>query len=135
MKLGFLDFAAERRQGIAEHGERLFYELRAYPGDPTNFARYVGRRFNKPDGFLRQEITVEPRQAFYSIRHSVRDALRRTKASEEALLAIGGWTPASGKAVSSNYGDIHNPDLWVSEVAGIAFGDLDLLFLYPKGKD
>lgn len=129
IKLGFLDFVAERRKGIAEHGVRLFHELQARPGDPTNFARYVGRRFNAV--FLPQEITVEPRQAFYSIRHSVRDALRRIKASDEALLALGGWAPPGGKAVSANYGDIHNPDLWVDEIEGIEFPGLDLSFLHP----
>lgn len=132
VRLGFLDFVVERRKKIAKNGPRLFHELKAKPERPTNFAWYPGKRFNEV--FLEQEITVDPRQAFYSIRHSVRDAHRRIKTGDEALLALGGWTPPAGKAVSSNYGDINNPDLWVDEVAGIAFGDLDLSFLYPKGK-
>ena len=132
IRLGFLDFVAERRKRVAVNGPRLFHELAAKSDRPTSFAWYPGKRFNEV--YLEQEITVDQRQAFYSIRHSARDALRRIKVSEEALLAIGGWAPAGGKAVSSNYGDIHNPDLWTEEVAGIAYEGLDLSFLYPKGK-
>lgn len=129
VRLGFLDFVAERRKTAGKHGSRLFHELKPKNGEPGNFAWYVTRRLN--EFFLPADVKMEDRQSLYSIRHSVRDALRRIKVSDEALFAIGGWTPAGGAAVSSNYGNAKDPGLWVDEVAGIAFGDLDLSFLYP----
>lgn len=131
VKLGFLDFADERRAKVAKNGPRLFHELKPAKDNPTNFAWYPGKRFN--EAFLRAEITlIRRKQVLYSFRHSVRDALRRIKASDEACFAIGGWTPADGMPVSADYGDIHNPDLWVEEVAGIAYPGLDLGHLYVK---
>ncbi len=130
IKLGLLQLIANRRALMKQNGPRLFFELKSKSKDPKNFAWYVGKRFNET--FLPAEMQVGERQVLYSLRHSVRDALRRSKAGEEALLAIGGWTPSGGSPVSSNYGDIKNPDLWVSEVAAIAYKGLDLKFLYPK---
>jgi hypothetical protein len=129
VRLGFLDFVAARRQTMAKHGPRLFHEIPPKKGEPANLAFYPCKRFN--EAFLSAEITVEARQSFYSLRHTVRDALRRAKVGEEALFAIGGWTPTGGRAVSSHYGDIRNPDLWVEDVEKIAYPGLDLSFLYP----
>ena len=132
LRIGLLDFVTERRKTAGKHGSRLFRELKPKTGEPGNFAWYATRRFN--EFFLPSEVKMEDRQSLYSIRHSVRDALRRIKASDEALFAIGGWTPAGGKAVSSNYGNAKDADLWVDEVAGIAYDGLNLLSFYPNGK-
>jgi hypothetical protein len=130
IRLGLLQFVDGRRKTVVKHGPRLFYELQAAKDDVTNFAWYPSKRFN--EAFIPAEITVDARQSYYSFRHSVRDALRRGKAGEEALFAIGGWTPAGGRAVSSHYGDIRNPDLWAEEVEKIIYPGLDLSFLYPE---
>ncbi len=129
IRLGFLKFVDERRKKYPQDNARLFSELKASKARPTNFAWYPSKRFNEV--FLGEDMHVRDRQSLYSIRHSVRDALRRIKASDEALLAIGGWAPAGGKAVSSNYGSTKDPDLWVEEVNGIAYEGLDLSYLYP----
>lgn len=130
IKLGFLAFVDQRRKTVSKFRPRLFYELKPATDKLTDFSWYPSKRFN--EAFLPAEITLIPRkQALYSIRHSVRDALRRVKASEEALYAIGGWTPSGGVPVGWDYGDIHDPDHWKDEVEAIAFSDLDLSFLYP----
>lgn len=130
VRLGLLDFVAERRKAASKNGSRLFHELKPKNGEPGNFAWYATRRLN--EFFLPADVKMEDRQSLYSIRHSVRDALRRIKASEEALFAIGGWTPAGGAAVSSHYGNAKDADLWTEEVAGIEFPGLDLSFLHVK---
>lgn len=130
VSIGFLDFVADRRSKAKKFGPRLFPELKSKTGEPGNFAWYATRRFN--EFFLPAEVKMEDRQSLYSIRHSVRDALRRIKASEEALFAIGGWSPSGGAAVSSHYGNAKDPDLWVEEVAGIEYPGLDVSFLYVK---
>jgi len=131
IRLGFLAFVEQRSKTVSKFGPRLFHELKPTVDNPTDYARYPGKRFNEV--FLPKEIALIPRkQALYSIRHSVRDALRRAKAGDEACYAIGGWTPAGGVPVGWDYGDIHDPDHWRDEVEKIAFPGLDLSFLYPK---
>lgn len=79
--------------------------------------------------FCPGEIVLGPRQSLYSLRHNVRDALRRLKAPDETLLAVCGWAP-NGKAVSTDYGDYGHPDLHAEWVERIAYDGLDLSFLY-----
>ncbi len=129
LKIGFIEFVNSRRLLAPKNGPRLFWEL---PRNKYgNFAWYAARRLN--EHFIPQEIELGPRQALYSLRHNVRDALRRIKAPSETLLAIAGWSP-NGKAVSDDYGDPGNPDLHVEWVNGIAYEELDLTFLYDAYK-
>src|SRR5262249_40128823 len=95
IKIGFLSFAKEQEKAP---GSRLFPDLKA--DQYGNHASYALKRFR--DSFLPKEITLEPRQTFYSFRHNFRDALRHIEAPPDALQALGGWS--QGKLASDNYG-------------------------------
>lgn len=123
-RIGFLDFVAVRRKSGGATA-RLFPSLK--PNKYGNLAWYPVKRFNET--FLPAEIKVGDRQALYSIRHCVRDALRRVNAPQEALRAIAGWSPG-GKSTSDHYGDPTDPDLYAKWVEGIAYPGLDLSFLH-----
>ena len=71
---------------------------------------------------------MEPRQSFYSFRHSWRDALRRIDAQPATLQALGAWS--QGKLTSDDYGDKSDPDYQAKFVKDIAFPGLDLSTLY-----
>lgn len=124
-RIGFLSFVEKRRKDSSSIDARLFPNLK--PNKYGNRAWYAARRFNEV--FLPAAITLGPRQSLYSLRHNVRDALRRINAPADALLAIAGWSP-SEKAVSDDYGDPGNPDLYTEWVAAITYPGLDLSFLY-----
>lgn len=87
--MGFLALVQERAKHIKKNGPRLFYELK--PDKYGNFASYALRRFR--DDFMPAEIDLGDRQVFYSLRHNVRDALRRANAPDETFRAITGWAP------------------------------------------
>ncbi len=130
IKISFLSFVEERRKKHGRNELRLFPEIK--PDKYGNMAAYPTRRFR--EHFIPAEITLGKRQVFYSLRHNVRDALRRAKAPPETLLAVTGWSP-SGKAVSDDYGDPGNPDLHIEWVERIAYPGLDLGFLYAEKAD
>jgi hypothetical protein len=88
----------------------------------------VLKRFR--DTFLRQAITLERRQTFYSFRHNFRDALRRIEAPPDALQALGGWS--QGKLTSDSYGDKSDPDYQARFMKRVAFPGLDLSHLRLK---
>ena len=127
VKIGLLGFVEKRRKADGNKA-RLFPDLK--PNKYGNVAWYAVKRLNET--FIPAEITLEDRQSLYSLRHNVRDALRRIKASPETLLHVTGWSPA-GKAVSDSYGDPGNPDLHAEAVSGIAYPGLDLSFLHGAG--
>jgi len=127
VKFGFLEFVQERAAKSTSNGVRLFGELQ--PDKYGNHATYACRRFN--EHFIRQEITLDKKQSFYSLRHCFRDALRQVMAPPETLLAVAGWAPA-GKAISDSYGDPGNPDLHIKWVNKIVYSNLDLSFLHKK---
>jgi integrase len=89
-------------------------------------ASYALKRFR--DTFLPQAVELRPRQPFYSLRHSFRDALRRAEASADILKALGGWT--QGAAVSDAYGEGLSPDDLKDAVARLSYPGLDLSHLY-----
>lgn len=128
IRLGFLAFVEQRRQQAKKNGPRLFHELR--PNKYGNLAAYPAKRFREV--FMPAEIELEKRQTFYSIRHSVRDALRRAQVPAEALLVIGGWSQGQ-RLTADDYGDARNPDISRMWVEKIAYPGLDLSFLYPPG--
>jgi len=120
--LGFIAFVEGRK---AAKADRLFEGLK--PDKYGNRASYALKRFR--DSFLKEAITVEPKQTFYSFRHCFRDALRRSKAGPDILKAFGGWS--QGNLTSDNYGDKANPDLHVKAMAKVSYPGLDIGFLYP----
>ena len=128
IRLGFLAFVEQRRKQAKKNGPRLFHELR--PNKYGNLAAYPAKRFREV--FMPAEIELEKRQTFYSIRHSVRDALRRAQVPAEALLVIGGWSQGQ-RLTADDYGDARNPDISRMWVEQIAYPGLDLSFLYPEG--
>jgi len=123
IRIGFLQFVD--RQKLQCGPTRLFPTLK--PNKYGNLAWYPVKRFNEQ--FLPTAMKLEERQSLYSLRHNVRDALRRAKAPAETLLAVAGWSP-SGKAVSDNYGDPSNPDHHAEYVEKIDYAGLDLSFLH-----
>lgn len=120
--VGFHDFLI--RQKAICGNNRLFPELKRR----TNgyYSDYPCRRFR--EAFLPAAITVEPRQTFYSLRHSFRDALRRIDAPNDVLSALGGWT--EGTKVSDNYGDKHDPDYLYRYVSKVSYAGVKLEFRY-----
>ncbi|WP_176251339.1 site-specific integrase [Sulfitobacter sp. HGT1] len=125
IKMGFLAFVTARKKKHGMKHAQLFPEIT--PDKYGNKAAYAARRFR--DYFIPAEIALGERQTFYSLRHNVRDALRKAKAPADTLLAIAGWSP-SGKATSDDYGDPGNPDLHHEWVEKISYPGLDLGFLY-----
>ncbi|WP_420505333.1 DUF6538 domain-containing protein [Nitratireductor aquimarinus] len=125
IRIGLLQFVEQRRSKAKVNGPSLFFELK--PNKYGNKASYAAKRLNEK--FIPAEIALRERQTLYSLRHNVRDALRRIKAPNETLLAVTGWTPA-GKAASDDYGDPGHPDHHIEWVAAIQYDGLDLSFLY-----
>lgn len=120
--IGFLNFvAARKKSGI---GSRLFPDLK---GDKYgNCASYALKRFR--DSYLPSAIKLEPRQSFYSFRHTWRDALRRIDAQPATLQALGAWS--QGKLVSDDYGDKFDPDYQLQFMKAIEFPGLDMSHLH-----
>lgn len=123
VRIGFLLFVKLRRQ--VSDSPRLFPNLK--PNKYGNLAWYPVKRFNEV--LLPAVLTLDDRQSLYSLRHNVRDALRRAKAPPETLHAVAAWSPA-GKAVSADYGDPGNPEFHAEYVEKISYPGLDLSFLY-----
>ncbi|TIQ44619.1 MAG: site-specific integrase [Mesorhizobium sp.] len=125
LALGFVEFAKAKQKAKAE---RLFSGLKK--DKYGNWASYSLKRFR--DTFLPEAITVGPKQAFYSFRHTFRDALRRSKAGPDTLKALGGWS--QGSVTSDNYGDKSDPDLHVEAMAKVSYPGLDLSYLRPANE-
>jgi integrase len=127
IQIGFVHFVGLHSK--AGTGPRLFPDLK--PDKYGNVAAYALKRFR--ESYLPNAIKLEPRQSFYSFRHSWRDALRRINAPSSTLRAVGGWT--QGKVASDAYGDPYDPDVQFKIIRKISFPGLDLSTLHlPKGK-
>jgi integrase len=118
IKTGFVQFVDERKK--SGFGPRLFPDLK--PDSYGNHATYALKRFRET--YLPQAIKIEPRQSFYSFRHSWRDALRRIDAQPATLQALGAWS--QGKLTSDDYGDKADPDYQVQFMEKISFEGLNL---------
>jgi integrase len=123
--IGFLQFVEDRKK---IGSERLFPDLK--PDKYGNHAWYPLKRFNET--YLSETIKLQPRQSFYSFRHSWRDALRRIDAPADALQALGGWKQV--KLTSDSYGDKSDPDYQVAHMKKIAFPGLDISGLHIRTK-
>jgi len=127
IKIGFVRFVDEQGQG--SNDLRLFRDIkRNIYGDP---ASYPLRRFREK--YLKEAVSLRPRQSPYSFRHSWRDATRRIRASPDFLKAIGAW--AGPTTTADNYGSKSNPDLYAEEMGKIAYDGLDLSHLYSENRD
>ena len=124
ISFGFLAFVEERRKHRKETGPRLFSGIK--PDKYGSLTDRPSKAFSR--SFIPAEIQLGERQALYSLRHNVRDALRRAKAPPEALRHICGWS--DGKNVADDYGDPGNPDLMAEWVNGIAYPGLNLDYLH-----
>jgi integrase len=126
-KIGFVRFVEEQRQ--ASNDLCLFRDIKRNKyGDP---ASYPLRRLREK--YLKEAVSLRPRQSPYSFRHSWRDATRRIRASSDFLKAVGAWAGATTTA--DNYGSKSNPDLYAEEMSKIAYDGLDLSHLYLKNRD
>jgi integrase len=121
IKIGFEQFVEQRKKASSD--PRLFPDLK--PDTYGNVAAYALKRFR--ENYLPDVIKLEPRQTFYSFRHSFRDALRRIGAPADTLQAVGGWS--QGKA-SDAYGDPYDPDVHIKIIRKISFPGLKLSPLY-----
>jgi len=125
IKIGFLQFVHSRKKNASD--PRLFPDLKQ--DKYGNHATYALKRFR--DTYLPSAIKMQPRQSFYSFRHSWRDALRRIDAQPATLQALGAWS--QGKLTSDDYGDKSDPDYQAKFMKEITFPGLDLSSLYnPK---
>jgi integrase len=120
--VGFLDFLSKQKSVGADG--RLFPSLKR--GRNGYYSDYPCRRFR--EAFLPEGMTVEPRQTFYSFRHSFRDALRRADAPNDVLSALGGWS--EGTKVSDNYGDKNDPDYLFKYIEKLHYPNVTLNFRY-----
>jgi hypothetical protein len=123
IKFGFFLFVQERREAEADSGPRLFPSVKA--NKYGSYSDGPSKAFNRT--FIRKDTTLGPRQALYSLRHNVRDALRRAQVPPEAL-RVCGWSV--GKNVSDHYGKPGDADLSAGYVASISYPNLDLSFLH-----
>lgn len=123
LRLGFMAFVADRQRAADE--PRLFPRLKENKyGDPS---WYPLKRFN--EAFLPKEIPEkQPRQVFYSFRHTFRDGLRAIGASPDVLQALG-WSQGN-RVVSDHYGSGLNPDQLFEVIRRLAFKGLDLKHLF-----
>jgi integrase len=122
IKIGFVQFVEQRKKSGA--GPRLFPDLKH--DTYGNHATYALKRFRET--YLPAAIKMEPRQSFYSFRHSWRDALRRIDAPPATLAAVGGWS--QGKLTSDDYGDKSDPDFQIKFIRKISFPGLELSALH-----
>jgi integrase len=127
IRLGVLEFVEKRKKAAEDDGARLFTGIK--PDKYGSLTDVPSKAFNRT--FLRAEIKLEARQALYSLRHNVRDALRRCKAPPEALRHIAGW--GASKEVSDHYGEPGSPDLMAEWMEKIDYPGLDLTFLHGAG--
>jgi len=126
IKIGFLQFVEQRKKSGS--GPRLFPDLK---GDKYgNLASYALKRFRET--YLPNAIKMEPRQSFYSFRHSWRDALRRIDAQPATLQALGGW--GQGTLASDSYGDKADPDFQLKYMKKISFPGVNLSGLHAPNK-
>jgi integrase len=119
--IGFLQFVEMRKNNGV--GLRLFPELK--PDKYGNHASYALKRFR--DSYLPHAIKLEPKQSFYSFRHTWRDALRRIDAQPATLQALGAWS--QGKLVSDDYGDKSDPDYQAKFMMKVGFPGVHLFHL------
>lgn len=124
LKCGFLEFVSEKKQQNGD-GADLFPTLKR--NKYGNRAWYAAKQLNET--FLPSVINLGKDQSLYSLRHNVRDALRRVSAPQDALRAIAGWSDGN-KHTSDHYGDPGNPDFYVACVNSISYEGLDLSFLH-----
>ena len=122
--IGFDRFVDE--QGRTSNDPRLFPDIKRNKYDDP--AHYPLRRFREK--YLKEAVSLRPRQSPYSFRHSWRDAARRIRASDDFLKGVGAWT--GGKTTADNYGSKSNPDLYAEDMGKIAYDGFDLSHLYPK---
>lgn len=127
VKIGFAQFVEQRKKASSE--ARVFPALK--PDTYGNNATYALKRFRET--YLPDAIKMEPRQSFYSFRHSWRDALRRIDAQPATLQALGAWS--QGKLTSDDYGDKADPDYQAQFMAKISFEGLNLSPLYANMLD
>lgn len=126
IKIGFVQFVEHRKKSGL--GPRLFPDLK--PDTYGNHATYALKRFR--DTYLPEAIKMEPRQSFYSFRHSWRDALRRIDAQPATLQALGAWS--QGKLTSDDYGDKSDPDYQAQYMEKVSFPGLKLSPLYSHSE-
>ncbi|MEP6669411.1 MAG: site-specific integrase [Chthoniobacter sp.] len=126
IRIGFLDYVAERRKDSAR--PRLFPDLpcgksTGYFSDP--FSKFFSR-------FVELAVGDECKATFHSFRHHFRDALREAGVSIDDAEALGGWSEGR-RSAERDYG--HGPSLkrLREQIAKVKYGGLDLSHLF-RGK-
>lgn len=113
-RLGFLDWVAERR---AENADLLFRDV------PESKHGYRSDTFTKRFATFLRSLKLpadrKPKLCFHSFRHTFKDALNETSATEEIKDEICGW--ARGKKTGRRYGSGLSADRLKPFVDEVAF--------------
>ena len=126
IRMGFLEFV-ETRTAVGTDARLFDTPLDKY----ENAASYPLRWFR--EHYLPKAVAMEERQAFYSFRHSFRDALRRASANADVLEALG-WSQGA-RVVSDHYGTKLDPDQLLGAISEVAYPGLDLSHLETRSLD
>jgi hypothetical protein len=127
VRLGFMDFVAERRQDTAL--PRLFPELT--PGHAGYFSDAFSKWFTR---FVRLSLGDACKATMHSFRHQFRDATRAARLPAETVARLAGWEDGQGPASRqmNHYG--RGPEYLrtlAEDLAKVKHPGLDLSHLYP----
>jgi hypothetical protein len=127
IRMGFLDFVAERRRD--ETHARLFSEL---PLDATgNFSNPFSKWFAR---FVDATLGEGCAATFHSFRHHFRDALREAGVSIEDAEALGGWK-SEGRSAERDYGKGPSLNRLKEQIDKVKYPGLDLSHLYAPQQE
>lgn len=122
IRMGFLDFVAERR--CDDKHPRLFPEL------PQSATGYFSNPFSKWFArFLTASLGDTCKATFHSFRHAFRDALRNGDVSIEYAEALGGWG-LMARSAERDYGQGPSLSRLREEIEKVKYPDLDLSHLH-----
>jgi len=123
LDLGFMDFVRQRKRA----GEtKLFAEvgMGATGYRSTTFSAWFRR-------FVAKAGADSPKTCFHSFRHGFRDALREARIGRDIVLALGGWTTASGAvSVADTYGNGYRMATLKDAIDRVSYPNLDLSHLF-----
>ena len=123
IRIGFLDFVAERRREV--DSPRLFPDL------PLGATGYFSNPFSKWFGrFLESILGKDCKATFHSFRHAFRDALREASVPIEDVEALGGWE-LMARSAERQYGKGPSLRRLREQMEKTNFPGLDLSHLQP----
>lgn len=123
IRIGFLEFVAERRRDRSE--PRLF------PNNPRGADGYYSTPFGRWFArFKRTTLGKDCKATFHTFRHHFRDAMRDAEISIEYAEALGGWG-SDGRSEEKHYGTGASLQKLREQIEKVKYPALDLTHLYP----